>query len=77
MILSVTDLPMSAGTTCLRKSGDEAESQTDELISTVRVDGDTIVEVGSMVEVPDGAKGIDFGPLTIRPGFITAHTPIM
>jgi imidazolonepropionase-like amidohydrolase len=43
----------------------------------VRIDGDTIVEVGSQFEVPNGAKHIDLGPVTLLPGFIDAHTHIM
>jgi imidazolonepropionase-like amidohydrolase len=40
----------------------------------VIVQGDKIVEVGSNLPVPDGAKVIDLGDATLSPGFIDAHT---
>src|SRR5437016_808950 len=40
----------------------------------VVVQGDKIVDVGSNVAVPDDAKVIDLGDMTLSPGFMDAHT---
>src|SRR2546423_7970590 len=40
----------------------------------VIVQGNTIVDVGSNLAVPDGAKVIDLGDATLSPGFMDAHT---
>src|SRR6266513_211812 len=40
----------------------------------VIVQGNTIVDVGSNIAVPDGAKVIDLGDATLSPGFMDAHT---
>ena len=38
------------------------------------VKGDTIVDVGSNLPIPDGARVIDLGDATLSPGFMDAHT---
>ena len=40
----------------------------------VIVQGDKIVNVGSYLSVPDGARVIDLGDATLSPGFMDAHT---
>src|SRR6266700_1359666 len=40
----------------------------------VIVQGDKIVNVGSNLSVPDGARVIDLGDATLSPGFMDAHT---
>jgi imidazolonepropionase-like amidohydrolase len=40
----------------------------------VIVQGDKIVDVGSNVGIPSGAKVIDLGDATLSPGFMDAHT---
>src|SRR5438093_12517468 len=40
----------------------------------VVVQGDKIVDVGSNLSVPDGARVIDLGDATLSPGFMDAHT---
>jgi len=40
----------------------------------VIVQGDKIVDVGSNLSVPDGARVIDLGDATLSPGFMDAHT---
>src|SRR5881392_970307 len=40
----------------------------------VIVQGNTIVDVGSNIAVPDGARLIDLGDATLSPGFMDAHT---
>src|SRR5437762_14289231 len=40
----------------------------------VIVQANTIVDVGSNIAVPDGAKVIDLGDATLSPGFMDAHT---
>src|SRR2546426_3195283 len=42
----------------------------------VIVQGDKIVDAGSNLPVPDGAKVIDLGDATLSPGFMDAHTHI-
>jgi len=42
--------------------------------AVVIVQGDKIVDVGSNLPVPDGAKVIDLGDVTLSPGFMDAHT---
>jgi imidazolonepropionase-like amidohydrolase len=42
--------------------------------AVVIVQGDKIVDVGSNLPVPDGARVIDLGDVTISPGFMDAHT---
>jgi len=42
--------------------------------AVVIVQGDKIVEVGSNLPVPEGAKVIDLGDVTLSPGFMDAHT---
>jgi imidazolonepropionase-like amidohydrolase len=41
---------------------------------TVIVQGDKIVDIGTNLPVPEGAKVIDLGDVTLSPGFIDAHT---
>jgi len=38
------------------------------------VQGDKIVDVGSNLPVPDGARVVDLGDATLSPGFMDAHT---
>src|SRR5437773_5825357 len=40
----------------------------------VIMQGDKIVDVGSNLPVPAGAKVIDLGDTTLAPGFMDAHT---
>src|SRR5437870_2569259 len=40
----------------------------------VIVQGDKIVDVGNNLSVPDGARVIDLGDVTLSPGFMDAHT---
>src|SRR5437773_5741321 len=40
----------------------------------VIVQGNTIVDVGSNIAVPDGTQVIDLGDATLSPGFMDAHT---
>src|SRR5690348_1070100 len=40
----------------------------------VIVQGDKIVDVGSNLTVPDGARVIDLGDATLCPGFMDGHT---
>lgn len=40
----------------------------------VRVEGDRIVEVGSSVRIPPGARLLDLGDATLLPGLIDLHT---
>jgi imidazolonepropionase-like amidohydrolase len=40
----------------------------------VRVEGDRIVEVGTSLPIPDGARVIDLGGATLLPGLIDLHT---
>jgi imidazolonepropionase-like amidohydrolase len=40
----------------------------------IRVEGERIVEVGSNIEVPAGARIIDLGDVTLLPGLIDLHT---
>ena len=42
--------------------------------AVVIVQGDKIVDVGSNLPVPEGAKVIDLGDVTLSPGFMDAHT---
>jgi imidazolonepropionase-like amidohydrolase len=42
--------------------------------ATVIVLGDKIVDVGSNLPVPEGAKVVDLGDVTLSPGFMDAHT---
>jgi imidazolonepropionase-like amidohydrolase len=42
--------------------------------AVVIVQGDKIVDVGSNLAVPEGAKVIDLGDVTLSPGFMDAHT---
>src|SRR6266404_4026004 len=42
--------------------------------AVVIVQGDKIVDIGSNLPVPDGAKVIDLGDVTLSPGFMDAHT---
>lgn len=40
----------------------------------VRIDGEKIVEVGTQIKIPPGAKLIDLGNATLLPGLIDLHT---
>ncbi len=40
----------------------------------IRIEGDRIVEVGTAVRVPSGARVVDLGDATILPGLIDLHT---
>jgi imidazolonepropionase-like amidohydrolase len=40
----------------------------------VRIEGEKIVEVGTQVKIPQGAKVIDLGNATLLPGLIDLHT---
>ncbi len=40
----------------------------------VRIDGERIVEIGTSIKIPDGAKVIDLGAATLLPGLIDLHT---
>ena len=42
--------------------------------AVVIVQGDKIVDVGSNLPVPDGARVVDLGDATLSPGFMDAHT---
>src|SRR5438477_9194021 len=42
--------------------------------AAVIVQGDKIVDVGSNLPVPDGARLVDLGDATLSPGFMDAHT---
>ncbi len=40
----------------------------------VRIDGEKIAEVGAQIKIPQGAKVIDLGNVTLLPGLIDLHT---
>ena len=42
--------------------------------AVVIVQGDKIIDVGSNLPVPDGARVVDLGDATLSPGFMDAHT---
>src|SRR5205809_560165 len=42
--------------------------------AVVIVQGDKIIDVGSNLPVPDGARLVDLGDATLSPGFMDAHT---
>ena len=43
-------------------------------MASVVVKGDKIVDAGNNLQIPDGARVIDFGDATLCPGFMDAHT---
>src|SRR5436190_13518941 len=52
----------------------DGKSETLVQNGVVIVQGDKIVDVGSNLPVPAGAKVIDLGDVTLSPGFMDAHT---
>src|SRR5881397_3513746 len=52
----------------------DGKSKTLVQHGVIIVQGDKIVDVGSNLAVPDGAKVIDLGDATLSPGFMDAHT---
>ena len=52
----------------------DGKSKTLVQNGVVIVQGDKIVDVGSNLPVPAGAKVIDLGDVTLSPGFMDAHT---
>ena len=52
----------------------DGKSKTLVQHGVIIVQGDKIVDVGSNLAVPGGAKVIDLGDATLSPGFIDAHT---
>jgi imidazolonepropionase-like amidohydrolase len=40
----------------------------------IRIEGDRIAEVGTIVQVPNGARIVDLGDATLLPGLIDLHT---
>src|SRR5437867_10890408 len=52
----------------------DGKSKTLVQHGVIIVQGDKIVDVGSNLTIPGGAKVIDLGDATLSPGFIDAHT---
>src|SRR3989475_13301766 len=52
----------------------DGKSKTLVQHGVIIVQGDKIVDVGSNLTIPSGAKVIDLGDATLSPGFIDAHT---
>src|SRR5438876_8586179 len=52
----------------------DGKSKTLVQHGVVIVQGDKIVDVGSDVPIPSGAKVIDLGDATLSPGFMDGHT---
>ena len=52
----------------------DGKSKTLVQNGVVIVQGNAIVDVGSNLSVPDGARVIDLGDATLSPGFMDAHT---
>src|SRR5436305_2164751 len=52
----------------------DGKSKTLVQHGVIIVQGDKIVDVGSNLTIPGGAKVIDLGDATLSPGFIEAHT---
>ena len=56
------------GGTVVRKAGDIIEN------GIVLIDGDKITAVGSIIDIPAGARVINAAGKWVTPGFIDAHT---
>jgi imidazolonepropionase-like amidohydrolase len=67
---------VAADQTIVLKAAHLFDGKSKSLISNgvVVVQGDKIVDVGSNLAVPQGARVIDFGDATLSPGFMDAHT---
>jgi imidazolonepropionase-like amidohydrolase len=80
----VAVLLLSAGALCaadqtiVLKAARMFDGKSNTLIknAVVVVQGDKIVDLGSNLPAPSGAKVIDLGDVTLSPGFMDAHTHI-
>src|SRR5205814_4063406 len=63
-------------TTIVLKAARMLDGKSKALVqnAVVIVQGDKIVDVGSNLPVPDGARVVDLGDATLSPGFMDAHT---
>src|SRR5436309_1187569 len=66
----------AADQTIVLKAARMCDSKSKALVQNgvVIVQGDKIVDVGSNLSVPDGARLIDLGDATLSPAFMDAHT---